>query len=190
MSKNRATNHKSFFTSPGIIIGLVAFLVLVLSVVVIWLYSNHRKSVTQKEITNGSQEPLPSAKTDAPTTENKPNVTTDKPVEGSTTNPTPAEKPSGATAEMTSIAQGANGDLVVQTKVTGVSTGTCTLTVTVNGQTVTKSASLIYQASFSTCAGFSVSASELTAGSASLRLSVNSDNKEVAADQKTTTIKK
>lgn len=186
MTKIGSKTQKSFF-SPGVIAGLLAVAGLLAAATVIWLYTNRQQSAIKNQGTQ-TQEPLPSGKTETTKTdEAKPDVPGDKTSDGITTQPA---KPTPSTAEMNSIFQSANGELVVQTKVIGVSTGTCNLSVTVGAQTVQKSAPIIYQAEYSTCAGFSIPVSELTAGSATLRLSVVSDNKEVATDQKTSIIKK
>lgn len=73
--------------------------------------------------------------------------------------------------------QEANGSVTVTSKLPGVSSGTCTLTVTNGAKETVKTATIIYQPEFSTCAGFSVAQSELGTGvwTLSLRLSGSSD---------------
>jgi hypothetical protein len=181
MSKVRPLNKKRLL-NPGLLIGIIVVAGLLFAGGAVWFYSNQRKSAPAE--TPQTQEPLPSGKTELPT--EKQATPQEKTHSGSSNQPTP----SGPIIQITNLTQQANGDLLVQTKVTGVSSGTCQLSITGAGAVVNKSAEIIYQSSFSTCAGFTVPVSELTAGSANVRLTVLANNKEVAADQKTIIIKK
>jgi hypothetical protein len=55
-----------------------------------------------------------------------------------------------------SAKQETNNTVTIFTKLYGVSSGTCTLTVTNNGPSQNYSADVIYAAEYSTCAGFSI----------------------------------
>lgn len=49
-----------------------------------------------------------------------------------------------------------NDSITIQTQLTNYSDGTCELSITNNDQIIKKSAPVIYQPSFSTCAGFNI----------------------------------
>ena len=66
----------------------------------------------------------------------------------------------------------ANGQVTVTTRLEGYSDGTCTLTSTNGGKTDTRTAQVIFQAQFSTCAGFSIPTSTLGTGTWNFNLSV------------------
>lgn len=64
------------------------------------------------------------------------------------------------------------GIVTVATKLTGYSAGSCALTITNGTKVVTKTADIIYQPEFSTCAGFSITISDVGIGKWSLSLTV------------------
>ena len=114
---------------------------------------------------------------DAPTTEqtdagNKTkenSVNTDKPgTSGSDTPPvpTPIDGSSKSTVEVSMTASNQNGSAYQMRYLISAlaDSGTCTLTLTRNGQTVTKTAGVQPQSSTSTCRGFDVPVSELAPG--------------------------
>ncbi len=68
--------------------------------------------------------------------------------------------------------------VTVFTKLYGISSGSCELTVSNNGQTESLSASVIYQTEFSICAGFSVMTDKLKTGTWNIELKVTSLGKE------------
>lgn len=80
----------------------------------------------------------------------------------------------GKTIEL-SAKQEANDTVTVFTKLPGYSSGTCNLKVTNGGNTVNQTAPLMYQAEYSTCAGFSVPVSDLGSGTWSIRLAATSN---------------
>lgn len=92
-------------------------------------------------------------------------------------NPADPAAPSEKTVTISSAAQTADKDVVVQTQLKGIGWQSCTLTLTQGARKVTKTAETLYQQSFSTCLGFSVPYSELNqAGTWQADLSVtNSD---------------
>lgn len=69
--------------------------------------------------------------------------------------------------------------VVVTTNLDSVSSGTCTLTLTSNGKTLTKTASVIYTPEYSSCAGFSINKSELSGNSWLITLSVNTSTSTI-----------
>jgi len=60
--------------------------------------------------------------------------------------------------------QETNGSVTITTKLEGVSAGNCTLSITNGSKTETRSAAVIFQPQFSTCAGFSVPTTNLGTG--------------------------
>lgn len=73
--------------------------------------------------------------------------------------------------DITIVAEKRSGtEIVITTELKDFSAGTCKLSITNNGKTVTQAAEVIYQPEFSTCAGFSVPISSLGSGSWSITL--------------------
>lgn len=66
-----------------------------------------------------------------------------------------------------------------------VSNGSCTLTLTKDGSTITKTAAVYAMASISTCQGFDVPISELSSGVWNLTVSVTSDSASGSASTST-----
>lgn len=95
-----------------------------------------------------------------------------------TTPTTPSDK-----KVVISSAEQQSSNVVVQTQLYGIGWQNCTLTLSMGDKKVTKTSETLYQQSFSTCLGFSVPTSELSAGTWKVELSVtNSDaQKHVAA---------
>lgn len=89
------------------------------------------------------------------------------------------DTPTGSTSEDQSnititTKQETNGTLTVSTKLYGYSSGTCTLKVTNGLQSSSQLADIIYQAEYSTCAGFSVPIDENGTGTWIINLTVTS----------------
>ncbi len=63
--------------------------------------------------------------------------------------------------------------VVVLTKIKGVASGTCNLSVTMGGLSISESSQIIYQPEFSSCAGFSIPINKLGSGSWVIKLTVN-----------------
>ena len=76
-----------------------------------------------------------------------------------------------------SAQQEENNTVTVFTKLNGYSTGSCDLSVTNQGKSISQTASVIYQPEFSSCAGFTVSKDSFGAGSWNIKLSVTSNGK-------------
>lgn len=82
------------------------------------------------------------------------------------------------TVTISSITQEAAGkDVVAQVQINATDAANCTLTLTRQGATVTKTAPVIFQPSSSTCAGFAVPASEFaSSGAWSATVAVSKNN--------------
>lgn len=99
---------------------------------------------------------------------------------GKNTDPTPPASEPGSTKQsvevfMTALNQN-NGVLQVRTQISRViNTGQCTLTLTRQGKTVTKTADIQATASASTCKGFDIPVSELSIGSWDVTLTYEND---------------
>lgn len=65
-------------------------------------------------------------------------------------------------------------EVVITTNLSSISSGTCKLTITADGDTFTQTAPVIYAPEYSSCAGFSVKKSELAGDAWSIRLDVSS----------------
>ena len=71
--------------------------------------------------------------------------------------PKPDQQPAVKTTEITNVYQDQNGAVVVQTKLQGTGWQKCTITFSKQGlESVVRTADVLYQPSFSTCAGFSI----------------------------------
>ena len=126
----------------------------------------HKKSTT-------SQNQGPTAEEKA--VENKANADAKKDfIEGNSQSSTGSttSQPQSSSIDL-SAKQETNNTVTVFTKLYGVSSGTCTLTVTNNGAAQNYTADVIYAAEYSTCAGFSVPIK--TPGNWNIQLSLNSN---------------
>jgi hypothetical protein len=107
--------------------------------------------------------------------ENKVNADAKKDfIEGSSQNgsSTPTSQPQSSSIDL-SAKQETNNTVTIFTKLYGVSSGTCTLTVTNNGSVQNYTADVIYAAEYSTCAGFSIPIK--TPGNWDIQLNLNSN---------------
>lgn len=110
---------------------------------------------------------------------------------GSSSQPTSNQSASTASLEIKQASQNDSGDLVVQTAIKGISDGTCTLTMTKGTSSITRSAGVLYQPSFSTCKGFVVSKTEIPAsGDWKLVVSLEANGSNVASDEQNININK
>lgn len=90
--------------------------------------------------------------------------------------------------EISSLSQQTD-QIVVQTRLIDVPSGSCELTATNGAVTVVKKASVIYQADFSTCAGFAISRQEFaSAGEWSFSLITTYNGAAIKSAAKTLTI--
>ena len=83
-------------------------------------------------------------------------------------------KPTSEDITISSMESGDN--VIISTQLKNYSDGQCNLLITNGASSYTRSVPVIYQPSFSTCAGFSVAKSELGLGTWSILLSVSSNN--------------
>lgn len=125
--------------------------------------------------TPASQTNAPGSSTinmDAPTSEEKQSSASIKEQTVENAKNSDTSSPTSLTVSFTSAAQ--TGDtLRVRAKIDQlISTGTCTLTLTKDTKTVTKTASVYASASITTCQGFDIPISELSAGAWSVKLTV------------------
>lgn len=67
-----------------------------------------------------------------------------------------------------------NGELTVTSKLYSISDGECALEVKKGTKEITRTAQVIYQPSYSTCAGFSIDTSEFSMGSWDVTLTIKS----------------
>lgn len=77
--------------------------------------------------------------------------------------PTTPVIPADKNVVISSAEQSSNKDVVIKTQLYGIGWQKCTLTLTLGDKKVVKTADTLYQASFSTCLGFSVPYSDLGA---------------------------
>ena len=97
--------------------------------------------------------------------------TTDSPKNTTTPTSDPVT-PVNSSIEL-SAKQESNSTVTIISKLFSVSSGTCTLKIVNGSKTVTRTASVIYQPEFSTCAGFSIPISELGGGAWDIKLELS-----------------
>ncbi len=81
-----------------------------------------------------------------------------------------------------SAQQESTGSVTLFTKLYGIPSGKCTLTITNGGQKNVQSADILYQSEYSSCEGFSIPVSMLGTGNWNIQLSVNSNGKNYVKD--------
>lgn len=79
-----------------------------------------------------------------------------------------------------SARQETNGTVTIFTKLDSETSGKCQLTVQNGAKTVTKSADIIYQPEFSTCAGFSLPISGIGYGNWTISLAAGGSTKQIS----------
>lgn len=87
----------------------------------------------------------------------------------------PASPQPGA-LEVTASQEGLT--VVILTKIKNLASGTCSLTVHTSSKSITKTAALIYQPEFSSCAGFSIPVGETGTGHLDITVAVTDPNGE------------
>ena len=160
-NKNQSKNRKIW----------LIFIPVVLSLVLIGgFYASYRRNTTQPTniVTGPSDAEIQSEKVanakakkdliERPSTaENLPN--------------TPAQQNVQLTAK-----QEANGSVTVISKLYGVVYGTCNMTITNAGKSLSQTAIVIYQPEFSSCAGFNVPINNLGGGVWEIRIAISNSN--------------
>ncbi len=91
---------------------------------------------------------------------------------------TPSTPTQPGSVELTAK-QESDGTVTILTKLHDVASGTCDLVITNGSKTFTQSAQVIYQPSFSSCAGFSVNKEKLGAGQWSIKVSVSGNGSQL-----------
>lgn len=88
--------------------------------------------------------------------------------------------PPAATSTSLNLTPSQSGTTVtILTKIQGVSSGSCTLTITNDSKSTEQTAQIIYQPEFSSCAGFSVPVGSLGAGTWNIAVKVTPGTGEV-----------
>lgn len=105
----------------------------------------------------------------------------DKTKSQSQTQPTP---PAATSTSLNLTPSQTGATVTILTKIQGVSSGSCTLTITNGSKSTEQTAQIIYQPEFSSCAGFSVPVSSLGAGTWNIAVKVTSGTGE-AVEQST-----
>lgn len=154
---------KSFIIANRIIF-VICSLVVIGAITTAFVLKSHNSSVdTQNQISS--------------TTKNEA-VSTNKNVAQTTVNTTKGTTPSTSYTPPTdssniTLATTTSGDqVIISTKLTGYSDGTCSLKITNGTLSIAKDAEVIYAPNYSTCAGFSISTSELGSGVWNIELTV------------------
>lgn len=94
-------------------------------------------------------------------------------------------------AQISSAEQAANGNLVVKTKIFGITSGTCHLKVTKGSSSITESAEILYAPEHSSCLGFEIEKSRFNeSGQWTVNLTVKGEGKELKADPKKVNIQR
>ena len=88
---------------------------------------------------------------------------------------TAAPAASAGTIDVTAKTE-ANNTVTIVTKMTGISSGTCSLTITNGAKTNAQKADIIYEPEYASCAGFSVPVSSLGSGTWSIAVSATAAN--------------
>jgi cytoskeletal protein RodZ len=155
--KNKKTASKNLiFVILGILI-VVLLLVFLERSRIRKLFNSSTSSTT----TSNGPTPAQKKAEDAVNADNKLKAV-DKGATPQTTNPDTT--PASSQTITLSAKQETNNTVTIYTKLLNISSGTCNLSISNNGASYAKSAAIIYQAEFSSCAGFSVPISGLGAG--------------------------
>lgn len=105
----------------------------------------------------------------------------------STAEKTNTGTPSNHSLEITASQQGQT--IVVLTKIYGINSGTCVLTVSNSGRTFSQKADVVYQPEYSSCAGFGVPVSSVGTGNWSISLQLNDPGHNTTSQQTTLEVK-
>ncbi|MEO6109546.1 MAG: hypothetical protein ABIP50_00860 [Candidatus Saccharimonadales bacterium] len=149
----------------AIIISTVATLLIIAAGLTVFaLYKQPDASQSNPEATKKAQETNNEGKKDFIENTNS---------DGSSTNNGSTSTPSSSVT--ISAQKESNGSVTVFTKLMSITGGTCTLTVTQGSNKLSKSADVLYQDEYSSCAGFTITmpeATQLGAGDWNINLSV------------------
>jgi hypothetical protein len=81
------------------------------------------------------------------------------------------------------VRQESDKSVTVISKLLNIGSGTCTLNVTNGQRNVAKSAEVIYQQEYSTCAGFSIPLSEVGRGAWNIKLTITHSGKSLTKEK-------
>lgn len=181
MKKLKRTRSKKILSLVIIAVILVA----AASVGYYYMRQNSKSSIesqenakTTTEVANEMPDPVPATPDEEADASQTKQSTVDKAK-------TPSPSPTALGVSFTAANQAGN-TLQVRLKIDQIiSQGTCTLTLKKDGKTVTKTASVYASASLSTCKGFDVPLSELSAGTWQLSATVSSNSLKGSATSQT-----
>lgn len=139
-------------------------------------FNNSSESKEEADTALSQKETLANTSTD-PTTTDSTSTNAAKP---STNTSDSYTTPSSSDSITISASQPTSSEVVVSTKLSGYSDGTCNLTIKNGSSTINKSAQVFYQPEFSTCAGFTIEKAELGSGTWAITLSVVSSGETVS----------
>lgn len=150
--KSGNTGSKAKFLVPIALVGLVVLLVI--------LELSGITNFIKKDVGQNPQQPTETINYTPTSEQEQAQIDADKTdpakIPDKNTNPSPT---TSSLASIISAKQEAN-EVVVKTELEGSGWQSCKLTLTRNSDTVNKTAEVIYQEQFSTCAGFSTPTSE------------------------------
>lgn len=167
--QKKSPKLKIILASIGVLICLVAALIALEATGTTQLTGLFNKKLTDQSIKNNAD------------TKNKQDF-----INNTSDSTTGGTKKTVTSSDITILtSRGTNGDIVISTQLKNVSDGTCDLTITSGSKTYTQTATVLYQASFSTCTGFSVPTSSLPTGTWQILLTVTSKGKSITQTSST-----
>lgn len=167
------TNKKS---KKALIVSLSIILVLAISAFAVYGYIEKQKNDQGNDSSQTAVEGDSTSKEDSEKIANK-NAEQKQELLDKEATSTNQNTPQPVTNDSISLSAEDDDDTVtVLTKLSTLPSGTCTLTVKNGNKTVTQTAEVLFQPQYSSCAGFSVSKSNLGKGVWSINLSIVSGN--------------
>lgn len=165
MRIHHRTSHKKLLVVTLVIVALIATYAAVAYYKEVWPFTRSSPAA----ITTKNEDLATNSKTDTDQKASYLNSVKDQPTPSE-----PAPVPTSSDSISLTASQQA-ADVVVITKLTGsgYSQGTCTLTASNGSKDTSKTADIIYQPEYSTCAGFTVPISTLGTGTWKLSLKVS-----------------
>lgn len=165
------------------IVATVATLCLVLAASAWWYFSKaDEPSTTNTTGTSNSVEPAPSELSDENVSSKQDFVEQQQEQSDSNTDTSSPSTGTDSSDKIDLVTKQAGSSVTVITKISGIGDGSCRLAVTNGDKSFSQTAEVIYQPSYSTCAGFSIPVAELGKGTWSITVSVTSaDGTKTAA---------
>ncbi len=143
---------------------LVSMLALLILITVAYAFFALNRSA-QNNMNNNDIEPAPAVLSDEDAKSKEKFINEDS-------NPKPNQNIPSSDNQISAIVE--NGELTVTSKLYSITDGECTLEVKNGTKEITRTAQVIYQPSYSTCAGFSIKTSEFSMGSWDVTLTIES----------------